>query len=98
MSNSINRPQTIRYDFRPDKQSHWEFFRPDNGIGIEPDAHDKIFVIFQRLNYAPDIACSGMGLADKKIIEWQGGKIWVELNWDLGSTLFILHCRETELI
>ncbi|MDX2129213.1 MAG: ATP-binding protein [Chloroherpetonaceae bacterium] len=55
---------------------HWEFYVKDNGIGINPDDHERVFKIFERLN--PNGQGSGVGLAIvKKIIEQYGGKIWI---------------------
>lgn len=57
----------------------WTFSVKDNGPGIDPKFHDKIFVIFQTLNRRDDVESTGVGLAIvKKIIEDEGGKIWIE--------------------
>lgn len=62
----------------------------DNGIGIEPEQHARVFLIFQRLvpKNGPD--GSGIGLAVcKKIVEQQGGKIWIESEVGKGSAFFL---------
>ncbi|NNE28263.1 MAG: tetratricopeptide repeat protein [Saprospiraceae bacterium] len=59
----------------------------DNGIGIDPEFHDKIFVVFQRLHNRGEFSGSGIGLSTcKKIINDYGGQIWVDSNPDEGST------------
>lgn len=63
------------------------FFIKDNGIGIAPEFHDRIFGLFNKLDQFSDGTGIGLALV-KRIIEVHGGRIWVESDLGKGTTFF----------
>ena len=92
ISNAIkyHGPETPVVRISAEKQDDmWVFSVRDNGIGIEPQYFEKIFLMFQRLNNQRDISGSGVGLAIcRKIAERHGGEIWLESEPGKGSIFY----------
>ena len=80
-------PPEVRISVRRDGDT-WEFACSDNGIGIERQYAERVFVIFQRLHPKERYEGTGIGLAMcKKIVEYHRGRIWVDLDSECGTTI-----------
>jgi signal transduction histidine kinase len=80
-------PPAVRISARRD-DGEWVINVRDNGIGIEAEFADKVFVIFQRLHARDAYEGTGIGLAIvKKIVEYHGGRIWLDLEVEEGTSI-----------
>jgi signal transduction histidine kinase len=90
LQNLVGNALKYRSDERPHVEldaelsgAEWVIKVSDNGIGIEPQYADRIFVIFQRLHLRDQYGGTGIGLAlCRKIVEFHGGRIWLDTELD----------------
>jgi PAS domain S-box-containing protein len=92
ISNAIkfhgDEPPMVRVSARRDGE-RWEFAVADNGIGIDPEYADRIFVLFQRLHARDVYTGTGIGLTMcRKVVEYHGGEIWLEAGQNGGGSTF----------
>ena len=89
--NESERPH-VKIGVRSTEGGRATFYVQDNGIGIDPQYHERIFGIFQRLHPRDQYEGTGAGLAVvERVVETLGGKVWVESEVGAGATfLFTL--------
>jgi signal transduction histidine kinase len=92
ISNALKFCKAERPIVRIEANAHgadWVFSVADNGIGIESQYKDHIFLLFQRLHKQSEYPGTGIGLAVcKRIVERNGGRIWLESEPGKGTTFF----------
>jgi len=94
---SSSRPLDIRISAEA-LGDDWLFTVRDNGIGISPEYHEQIFGIFKRL-HGRDVPGTGIGLAIcQRIVQWHGGRIWVESAAGSGSAFRFTVPRDRQRI
>lgn len=72
-----------------ENKNEWNFSIKDNGIGIDPQFYDKIFIIFQRLHNKDQYTGTGIGLSiAKRHVEFVGGRIWLESVPQAGTVFY----------
>jgi signal transduction histidine kinase len=82
-------PPRVHVSARRDAEG-WTLSVRDNGIGIAPEYHERIFLMFQRLNSRDQYPGTGMGLPiARKIVELHGGRMWLESTPGKGSTFYL---------
>jgi PAS domain S-box-containing protein len=80
---------TVEVSSMKNENGEWTFSVKDNGLGIDAEYFDRIFVIFQRLHGREEFEGTGIGLAIcKKIVERLGGKMWLESELGKGSIFY----------
>ena len=87
---NVSRPKRVELGFKPVAGNAYEFFVRDNGIGIDPRYHEKIFHVFERLHTSKEYEGTGIGLAivRKAAVKLQGS-VRVESDPGKGSTFFV---------
>ncbi|WP_017715392.1 ATP-binding protein [Kamptonema formosum] len=81
-------PPKIEISAQAQKSGEWLIAVRDNGIGIAPENFHRLFEAFQRLHSYSQYPGSGLGMAIcKKIVDCHGGRIWVESQQDVGTTI-----------
>jgi signal transduction histidine kinase len=83
-------PAVIRISAVRESKGEWRIDVADNGAGIAPEYLEKVFAPLARL-HGPEIAGTGLGLAIcKRVVEGEGGRIWVDSVVGEGSTFHIV--------
>jgi signal transduction histidine kinase len=91
-----DRSPEIRISFQ-ETAEQFCFAVADNGIGIAPEYHEKIFSPFKRL-HGKKVPGTGIGLAIcRRVLERYGGRIWVESEMDKGTTFIFTLPKHQEL-
>jgi signal transduction histidine kinase len=90
ISNAIkfhgDQPPVIQISVERQDDCFWRFSVADNGMGVEPEHADRIFVIFERLHARTEYPGTGIGLATcRKILERYGGRIWLDPDYQDGA-------------